>query len=419
MDPTAPSAAAASAAVPTAGAAGRSTLLHGISELVTNDPGAGPGVLGIVTDAAVILQDDRIVWVGHATSAPAADVAVDVGGRAVLPGWVDSHSHLLFAGDRAAEFSARMAGQPYRAGGMLSTVEATRNADDPDLLAIARRHRDEMIAGGTTCMETKTGYGLTVHDEARLAATARATGFDEISFLGAHVVPPEFDGDPDGYLDLVCGAMLDSVAEKVGWIDVFCETGAFDEAQTRRVLAAGLRKGLGLRVHGNQLTEGPGVRIAVDMGAASVDHCTFLTDADIDALVASSTVATLLPACDLSTRQPPAPARRLVDAGARIALASNCNPGSSYTSSMNLVVALAVLLGRLSAQEAVYAATAGGAAALRRSDVGAVRVGARADLHVLDAPSHDYLAYRVGTPLTFAVWRRGTAVLSPEMRRLR
>jgi len=383
------------------------TVLHGISELVTNDPAAGPGLLGVVENAAVVLQGEQIAWVGPAAAAPAADRAVDLGGRAVLPGWLDSHSHVVFAGTRAAEFSARMAGQPYRAGGMQSTVAATRAADDPALLAIARWHRAEMIAGGTTCMETKTGYGLTVHDEVRSATTAQAAGFDEVSFLGAHVVPPEFAKDPDGYLDLVCGPMLDAVAPHVRWMDVFCEDGAFDEAQTRRVLAAGVRKGLGLRVHGNQLSNGPGVRIAADTGAASVDHCTFLTGRDIDALVGSTTVATLLPACDLSTRQPPAPGRELLDAGARVALASNCNPGSSYTSSMNLVVALAVLLCRLTTQEAVYAATAGGAAALRRTDVGAVKVGARADLHVLEAPSHDYLAYRVGVPLTHAVYRRG------------
>jgi imidazolonepropionase len=268
-----------------------------------------------------------------------------------------------------------------------------------------------MIAGGTTCMETKTGYGLTLPDEVRLATTARTAGFDEITFLGAHVVPPEYSGDPDGYLDLVCGPMLDALAPLVRWIDVFCEDGAFDGPRSRRVLAAGQRKGLGLRVHGNQLGPGQGVRIAVDAGAASVDHCTYLTDRDVEALAGSATVATLLPACDLSTRQPPAPARRLVDAGVSVALASNCNPGSCYTSSMNLVVALGVLLCGLTPQEAVYAATAGGARALRRDDVGALEVGARADLHVLDAPSHDYLAYRPGVPLTHAVFRGGVRVI--------
>ncbi len=389
----------------------KSILVQGISGLVTNDPAAGPGLTGRLRDAAVVVEDGRIAWIGAAQSAPAADAAVDVDGRTVLPGWVDSHSHMVFAGDRAAEFSARMSGTPYSAGGIVSTVSATRAADDPELLAIARRHRAEMIAGGTTCMETKTGYGLTVPDEVRSARTAQAAGFDEITFLGAHVVPPEYARDPDGYVDLVCGPMLDAVAPLVSWIDVFCEEGAFDGAQSRRVLAAGQRKGLGLRLHGNQLGPGLGVRIAVDAGAASVDHCTHLTREDVDALVGSDTVATLLPACDLSTRQPAAPGRLLADARAKIALASNCNPGSSYTSSMNLVVALGVLLCGLTPDEAVYAATAGGARALRRHDVGVLTVGARGDLHVLDAPSHDYLAYRPGVPLTYAVFRRGVRVV--------
>ena len=391
-----------------------STLLQGISELVTNDPALGATPLGLITDAGLVLQDGRVVWVGAGRSAPAADSAVDLGGRAVLPGWVDSHSHVIYAGDRSAEFAARMAGAPYRAGGMRVTIEATRAVDDQTLLRTARRHRAEMLLGGTTCAETKTGYGLTVHDERRAAATARAAGFEEITYLGAHVVPAEYAKDPDGYIDLVCGPMLDAVAGDVGWVDVFCEDGAFDEAQSRRVLAAGQRKGLGLRVHGNQLGPGPGVRIAVDLGAASVDHCTHLTPADMDLLAVSSTVATLLPACDLSTRQPAAPGRALLDAGARVALASNCNPGSSYTSSMNLVVALAVLQCGLSTTEAVHAATAGGAAALRRTDVGHLAPGARADIHVLDAPSHAYLAYRVGMPLTYRVFRHGEAVPAPR-----
>jgi len=387
-----------------------STLLRGMSELVTNDPTLGPTALGLIEDAALIIQDGRVAWVGPAGTAPPADQAVDLGGRAVLPGWVDSHSHVIYAGDRSAEFAARMAGEPYRAGGMRATVEATRAVDDRTMLATARRHRAEMLLGGTTCAETKTGYGLTVPDERRAALTATAAGFDEITFLGAHVVPVEYAKDPDGYVDLVCGPMLEAVADAVRWIDVFCEDGAFDEAQSRRVLAAGQRKGLGLRVHGNQLGPGPGVRLAVDLGAASVDHCTHLTPTDLEALAASSTVATLLPACDLSTRQPPAPGRALLDAGARVALASNCNPGSSYTSSMNLVVALAVLQCAMSTAEAVHAATAGGAAALRRDDVGHLAPGAWADLHVLDAPSHAYLAYRVGMPLTHRVFRHGVEI---------
>ncbi|MGW4845175.1 imidazolonepropionase [Nocardia brasiliensis] len=381
-----------------------STLITGIGELTTNTEE------GQLRDAAVLLDGQRIAWVGPAAAAPAADDRVDVGGRAVLPGWVDSHTHLVFAGDRTAEFEARMAGRPYRAGGIATTVAATRAASDEQLSANLARHIAEARRQGTTCIETKTGYGLSVADELRSARLAAAAA-DEVTFLGAHLVPSGMTADH--YVDLVCGAMLDAVAPYVRWADVFCETGAFDEAQTDRVLRAAGARGLGLRVHGNQLGPGPGVRLAVKHGAASVDHCTYLTDADIEALAASDTVATVLPACDLSTRQRLAPARALLDAGATVALATNANPGSSYTTSMAFCVATAVLQMGLSVAEAVYAATAGGARALRRDDVGVVRAGARADLQVLDAPSVTHLAYRPGVPLTFAVWRLGRAVVPP------
>ncbi|MFT7841339.1 imidazolonepropionase [Saccharothrix sp. BKS2] len=376
-----------------------SAVVTGIGELTTNDPG-----LGRLADAALVVEDGVVAWVGPASSAPAADEAVDVGGRAVLPGWVDSHTHLVFAGDRTAEFEARVAGRPYTAGGIAVTVSATRAASDEELAANLRRHVAEAAAQGTTTVETKTGYGLTVADEVRSARIAAAE-VDEVTFLGAHLVPP--GADAAGYLDLVTGEMLDAVAPHVRWADVFCEVGAFDEDQSRTVLRAAAARGLGLRVHGNQLGEGPGVRLAVELGAASVDHCAHLSAADVDALAGSSTVATLLPACDLSTRQPLAPARRLLDAGATVALASNCNPGSSYTSSMAFCVATAVLQMGLTVREAVAAATLGGARALRRDDVGHLGVGARADLHVLDAPSATHLAYRPGVPLTWAVWRAG------------
>ena len=361
-------------------------LITGIGELTTHDP-----ELGRLTDAALVLDGPRVAWVGLRADAPDADERVDVEGRAVLPGWVDSHTHLVFAGDRTAEFEARMAGKPYTAGGIATTVGATRAASDEELTANLRRHVDEAARQGTTCLETKTGYGLTVADE--------------VTFLGAHLVPS--GADAESYVDLVCGEMLDAVAGTVRWADVFCETGAFDEAQSARVLEAAAERGLGLRVHGNQLGEGPGVRLAVALGAASVDHCTYLSDADVEALAASETVATLLPACDLSTRQPLAPARRLLDAGVTVALASNANPGSSYTTSMAFCVATAVLQMRMTIEEAVWAATAGGARALRRDDVGVLRPGARADVHVLDAPSVTHLAYRPGVPLTCGVWRAG------------
>ncbi|MBV9313621.1 MAG: imidazolonepropionase [Pseudonocardia sp.] len=383
-----------------------SVLITGIGELTTNDD-----ELGVLTDAAVVLDGARVAWAGPARHAPAAGERIDVDGRAVLPGWVDSHTHLVFAGDRTAEFTARMAGEPYRAGGIAVTVAATRAASDATLAAALRQHVAEALAQGTTYLETKTGYGLTVPDEARAAKLAAAQ-VDEVTFLGAHLVPP---GVPaDDYVDLVRGPMLDAVAPHVRWADVFCETGVFDADQSRAVLTAAARRGLGLRVHGNQLGPGPGVALAVELGAASVDHCTYLSGTDLDALAGSDTVATLLPACDLSTRQPLPPARALLDAGVTVALATNCNPGSSYTSSMAFCVATAVLQMRMSVAEAVRAATWGGARALRRDvgpdAVGVLRPGARADVHVLNAPSITHLAYRPGVPLTWAVWRAGARV---------
>ncbi|MEU4801813.1 imidazolonepropionase [Actinosynnema sp. NPDC023587] len=378
-----------------------STLITNIGELTTNSE------LGRLTGAALVVEAGHVAWVGAASAAPAADEVFDAAGRAVLPGWVDSHTHLVFAGDRTAEFEARMSGQPYSAGGIATTVDATRAASDDELAGTIRRHVAEAVAQGTTCVETKTGYGLTVDDEVRSARIA-ARYADEATFLGAHLVPP--GADADEYVSLVCGEMLDAVAPHVRWADVFCEKGAFDADQSRAVLEAAAARGLGLRVHGNQLGEGPGVRLAVELGAASVDHCTHLSAADVDALAGSATVATLLPACDLSTRQPLPPARALLDAGAAVALASNCNPGSSYTTSMAYCVATAVLQMRMSVEEAVFAATRGGAIALGREDVGHLAVGARADVHVLDAPSTTHLAYRPGVPLTHAVWRKGERV---------
>ncbi|WP_040815559.1 imidazolonepropionase [Nocardia concava] len=383
------------------------TVITGIGELTTNTD-----EFGVMRDAALVLEGDRISWIGPSASAPDADHRVDVGGRAVLPGWVDSHTHLVFAGDRTEEFGARLSGIPYSAGGIHTTVAATRAATDDALAANLRRLRTEALRQGTTYLETKTGYGLTVPDEKRCASLAAEVA-DEVTFLGAHVVPPDFT--PDTYLDLVCGPMLDAVADHVRWIDVFCETGAFDATQSARVLEAGKSRGLGLRIHGNQLAPGPGVQLAVHHGAASVDHCTYLTDTDIEALAASDTVATLLPACDLSTRQPLPPARRLLDAGARIALATNANPGSSYTTSMPYCVTTAILQMGLTVSEAIYAATAGAALSLSHDlaasgAVGVLRPTATANLHILDAPSAIHLAYRPGVPLTRSVWLRGAEV---------
>ncbi|PZT72132.1 MULTISPECIES: imidazolonepropionase [unclassified Streptomyces] len=389
------------------------TALTHISALVTNDPSLGDGSpLGLIQDAAVVIEGDRVVWTGASGKAPATDNAVDAGGRAVIPGFVDSHSHLVFAGDRTQEFNARMSGRAYSAGGIRTTVAATRAATDEQLSANVARYLAEALRQGTTVLETKSGYGLTVEDEARaLRIAARHT--DEVTFLGAHIVSPDYADDPAGYVDLVTGPMLDACAPHARWIDVFCERGAFDGDQARAILTAGLARGLRARVHANQLGHGPGVRLAVELGAASADHCTHLTDADVDALAQSDTVATLLPGAEFSTRATWPDARRLLDAGATVALSTDCNPGSSFTSSMPFCVALAVRDMGMTPDEAVWSATAGGAAALRRDDVGRLAPGARADLVLLDAPSHVHLAYRPGVPLVRGVWRAGERVVAP------
>ncbi len=378
-----------------------STLVTGIGELVTNDPLLGAGPLGVVHDAALVAADGLVAWVGPATAAPAADERVDVGGRAVVPGFVDSHAHLVFAGDRSAEFAARMTGVRYDGGGIASTVHATRAASDSELRTRLAGLVAEMRAQGTTTVEVKSGYGLTVDDEARSLRLAREVTA-ETTYLGAHVVPPEYAGRRDDYVALVTGPMLDACAPYARWIDVFCEPTSphsFDADSARAVLEAGRRAGLGLRVHANQLSAGPGVVLGCELGAASVDHCTYLSGTDVDALAGGGTVATLLPGVEFSTRHPYPDARRLIDAGATVALASDCNPGTSFTTSMPFCVALAVREMGMTPVEAVTAATAGGAQALRRDDIGHLRVGARADLAVLDAPSYVHLAYRPGVPL--------------------
>ncbi|TQK71525.1 imidazolonepropionase [Nocardioides sp. SLBN-35] len=382
-----------------------SLLITNISELVTNDPAAAQAgdLLGVRTDAAVVLADGKVEWVGAAAEAPAADEVFDAQGRAVIPGFVDSHSHLVFAGDRALEFQARMAGESYAAGGIRTTVAATRAASDDQLAAGVARHVAEMRRQGTTTLEIKSGYGLSVDDEARSLKVARRFT-DETTFLGAHVVAPEYADDPAGYVDLVTGPMLEAAAPHASWIDVFCERGAFDEDQARTILAAGAAAGLRGRLHANQLGEGPGVRLAAELGLTAVDHCTYLTDDDVHALRDAGTVATLLPGVEFSTRHPYPSGRRLIDAGVTVAIASDCNPGSCYTSSLPFCIALAVREMGMTPGEAVWAATAGGAAALGRSDVGVLVPGARADLVLLDAPTHVHLAYRPGVPLVARTW---------------
>ncbi|MBA2415275.1 MAG: imidazolonepropionase [Geodermatophilaceae bacterium] len=380
------------------------TALTGIGLLVTHD-----AELGEIRDAALVIDEDRIVWIGASADVPDADDGTDLDGRCVIPGFVDSHTHVIFAGDRAPEFEARMSGQPYTAGGIHSTVAATRAASDDELTGHAAGLIAEMLAAGTTTTEIKTGYGLSTVDEQRSAQVAARLS-DDVTFLGAHVVPAEYADRPDDYVALVSGPMLDACAPYCRWIDVFCDRGAFDVDQARTILAAGSARGLGLRVHANQFGHGAGVQLAVELGAASADHCTHLSDTDVEALAGSTTVATLLPGAEFSTRSPYPDARRLIDAGATVALATDCNPGSSYTSNMAFCIALAVREMNMTPAEALWAATAGGARALRRDDVGVIALGSRADLVALQATSPVHLAYRPGVPLIAATWKGGQPI---------
>jgi imidazolonepropionase len=383
-----------------------STAVTGIGELVTCD-GTDPDLLGIRSNAALVVEDGMIAWIGPAADVPSADTKIDIAGRVIIPGFVDSHSHLVFAGDRGAEFAARMTGQPYDGGGIGVTVAATRAASDEELTRLLASRIDELQALGTTTIEVKSGYGLTVADEVRALQIARQFTA-ETTFLGAHVIPVEYARDRAGYVDLVIGPMLQAAAPYARWIDVFCEPHsphAFDAAEARAVLSAGAEAGLALRVHGNQLGPGPGVQLAVELGAATVDHCTYLEDDDVDALAAAAetTVATLLPGVEFCTRSPYPDAARLLSAGVAIALATDCNPGTCYSSSMAWVISLAVREMGLTPAQALYAATAGSAQSLRRTDIGRLVVGNRADLTVLEAPSYLHLAYRPGVPIARAL----------------
>ena len=390
-----------------------SVAIANIGSLVTNDETLGAGKIGERTNAAMVIEHGRVVWVGDSANLPEADSRLDVGGQAVIPGFVDSHAHLMFAGDRAEEFSARMEGKPYSAGGIKTTVAATRAATDEQLTANLRRLVAEMHASGITTFETKSGYGLSVEDEVRSLRIA-AAHTDETTFLGAHVVPSEFaergQAGVDEYVALVTGEMLAGAAAHSKWIDVFCDRGAFAVDQAREILTAGIAAGLAPRIHANQLSNIGAIELAVELDCASADHCTHLSDRDIELLAGSNTVATLLPGAEFSTRSAYPDARRLIDAGATVALATDCNPGSSYTTSMPFCIAVAVREMKMSPAEALWSATAGGAAALRRTDIGHLGLGAAADFVILNAPSHQHLAYRPGVNLIGQTWRNGKLI---------
>lgn len=386
-----------------------SQLFTNIKTLVTNDESLENGPLGIIENAAVVIEDGSIAWVGSAASAPDADSRVDADGRAVLPGFVESHSHLVFQGDRSEEFAARMEGKKYEAGGIRTTIAKTRAATDQELKTNIERYMNEYLAQGTTTVEVKSGYGQSAASELQAVKVA-ASCTDEVTLLAAHVAPPEYADRQDEYVQMAVNEMIPAASRYATWIDVFCEKGAFTEEQSRAILEAGVKHGLVPRVHGNQLAYGAGVQLAVEFDAASVDHVVYLSDADVDALANSSTVATVLPGADFSTRNDYPNARRLIDAGATVALGADCNPGTSFTTSIPFCIAIAVRDLKMSPDEAVWAATAGGAKALRREDVGVIKPGARANLITLDAPNHLHLAYRPGVPLVSGVWKDGALV---------
>ena len=386
--------------------------LVNIGQLVTNDANLGAGLLGVVNDAALTVVNGKVAWVGSSKDVDKNYRQIDARGNCVIPGFVDSHSHIIFAGDRSSEFAARMAGIPYSAGGIKVTMQATRGATNEQLEQNAVSLIKEMFEAGTTSVEIKSGYGLDVETEKRSVEVA-AKLTQDVTYLGAHVVAPEFADQPDAYVDLVVGEMLQACAPYSKWIDVFCDQGAFTVDQTKRILQAGIDAGLKPRVHLNQLAQGDGIAMAIDLDCASADHLTYLTDEDISALAKSNTVAGLVPACDFSTRSPQYPrGRDLLDAGAVVALSPDCNPGSSYTTNMPFSIALAVREMHMTIDESVYAATAGGAKALRRNDVGHLGVGANADFVLLSANTYLHLAYRPGVPLIHTTWQNGKVVFT-------
>jgi imidazolonepropionase len=386
-----------------------SLAITNIGSLVTNDSNLGSGILGELENASVVIEDGKIAWVGNSGSAPASDQVIDAQGMGVIPGFVDSHAHMVFAGDRSKEFEARMNGEKYSAGGIKSTVTKTRAASDAELEANFNSLKNEMFRSGITTFESKSGYGLSVADEARsLGIAAKHTS--ETTFLGAHVVPEDYAGRADDYVALVTGEMLEACAPHAKWVDVFCDVGAFNVDQSRAVLQAGIAKGLMPRIHANQLAQGGGVQLAVELDCASADHCTNLSSSDIEALAGSNTVATLLPGAEFSTRATYPDAKKLWDASVTVALATDCNPGSSYTTSMSFCIAVAIRDMGFSPEQALWSATMGGAKALRRSDNGALSVGMSADLVVLSAPSFRHLGYRPGVDQISQVLKSGKTI---------
>lgn len=399
-------------------------LLTGIGQLVTNDPDR-EGLLGVVDDAAVAIKDGRVAWVGPADGLLREFrqlPEIDCDGRAIIPGFVDSHTHLVFGGNRADEFARRLRGESYEdimaaGGGIQSTVTATRNTSTSSLVTDAVRRARRMLGTGTTTVEVKSGYGLDLETELRMLEVAAAipdlVPIDVVAtFLGAHVVPSDYRDDREAYVQEVIEEMLPAAAGHADFCDVFCDNGAFSVDEARRILAAASRHGMESRLHANQMAHSGGAALAAEIGAVTADHLDHITDSDVAGLQAAGTVAVLFPTVSLSLQLAPPPARRLWDGGVPVAIATDCNPGTSYVENMQLVVAAATLTSALTPEESLWAATRGGARALRKDDRGWIVPGAAADLVMLEANGYVEIPYRPGTDLVRMVIKGGDAVVS-------
>ena len=410
-------------------------LIHSSSQLLTlaggPQRGKSLGSLGIIEDGAVVVRDEKIIAVGTTAELKASftdEPTLDASGCVLIPGFVDPHTHVIWGGDRANEFELKMAGTPYleilaAGGGIISTVRQTRTASIESLIAQTRPRLFRMFAHGTTTAEAKTGYGLQTATELRLLKALLALDDESpldlaITFLGAHAIAPEFKDDPQGYTDLVCDTMLPTLCQwwevhaprlPLPFVDVFCETKAFDLDQSRQILTKAASLGFPLKIHADEFDNLGGASLAVELDAASADHLVKTSDADIAALGKSDTVAVSLPCTPFGLAEKDySPAHKLIEADAIIALATDCNPGTSWNESMQFVIALACRAMKLTPAQAISAATINAAHAIRRSDtIGSIEVGKQADMLILSVPDYRHLGYRYGTNLVRQVIKRG------------
>jgi imidazolonepropionase len=410
-------------------------LIHSSSQLLTlaggPQRGQALGSLGIIENGAVAIRDEKIVAVGTTAELKASyphEPTLDANGCVLMPGFVDPHTHVIWGGDRANEFEMKMAGKPYleilaEGGGIISTVRQTRMASIEALIAQTRPRLLRMFRNGTTTAEAKTGYGLQTATELRLLKALLAlddeTPLDlAITFLGAHAIAPEFKDDPQGYTDLVCETMLPILCQwwdvhaprrSLPFVDVFCEDKAFNLQQSRQILTKAYSLGFPLKIHADEFDNLGGASLAVELGAASADHLVKTSDADIAALGKSDTVAVSLPCTPFGLAECEyTPARKIIEADGILALATDCNPGTTWNESMQFVIALACRAMKLTPAEAIAAATINSAHAIRRSDsIGSIEVGKQADLLVLSVPDYRHLGYRYGTNLVKQVIKKG------------